>query len=126
MNLEDAELIAAAVLHKVDHTTHISIFPERAQLWEKLKVSDLLVTLCKCLKKVYLSIYTDCGRSRNWRSSNPVNEAIPRKIFILQINRVLFCNLIYTFSLLCMKFVQLDIHSLISSSFRLTFRVGCR
>ena len=56
-----------------------------------------------------------------------MNEAIPRKIFILQINGVLFCNLIYTFSLLCMKFVQLDIHSLISClPFRLTFRVGCR
>ena len=56
-----------------------------------------------------------------------MNEAIPRKIFTLQINGVLFCNLIYTFSLLCMKFVQLDIHSLISClPFRLTFRVGCR
>ena len=60
VNLEDAELIAA-ILYEVDHAAHISVFPERAQLWEKLKVSDLMVMLCKCLKKVYLSIYTDCG-----------------------------------------------------------------
>ena len=72
-------------------------------------------------------MYSVYSRSRNWRSSNPMNEAIPRKIFILQVNGVLFCNLIYTFSLLCMKFVQLDTHSLISClPFRLTFRVNCR
>ena len=55
----DTTDLVAAVLHQVDSEQHLHFFPQRLEVWEKLKISNLFQILCECFKKLYISIYTD-------------------------------------------------------------------
>lgn len=55
----DINDLVAAVLQQVDNEQHLRFFPERSEIWEKLKISNLFQTMCECFKKLYSSIYAD-------------------------------------------------------------------
>lgn len=55
----DSITLIASVLQQVDGEHHIHAFPERTEVWEKLKISDLLPVICKCYKQMYVALYKE-------------------------------------------------------------------
>ena len=46
-------------MQQVDSENHLRFFPQRKEAWDKLKISDSIVTICECLKNMYYCIYSD-------------------------------------------------------------------
>lgn len=57
----DQASLSAAVLQEVDRKYHLQVYPERSELWEKLKISDSFFLICECLKKLYVDTYESCS-----------------------------------------------------------------
>lgn len=57
INKVDKTELVACVLEHVDKELHIRSFQDRSIFWDKLKVSNMLVTICECLRELYESTY---------------------------------------------------------------------
>ena len=55
----------AAVLGEVDDQLHIATFSRRSEFWEKLKLTDLLASVCTSLEEIYVAVYTKCGKGKD-------------------------------------------------------------
>ena len=70
INKVDKSELVASVLEYVDKELHIHSFQERSTFWEKLKVSNILVTISECLRELYESTYISkfsAGREKRAR-----------------------------------------------------------
>ena len=61
INMVDKSELVAAVLERVDKELHIRSFQDRSMFWGKLKVFNMLVTICECLRELYESTYSNCS-----------------------------------------------------------------
>ena len=64
INKVDKSELIASVLEHVDKELHIRSFQDRLMFWERLKVSDMLMTVCECLKELYESTYSKCSTGK--------------------------------------------------------------
>jgi tRNA A37 N6-isopentenylltransferase MiaA len=61
----DSTALLASVLQQVDGEHHIHASPERTEVWEKLKISDLLPAICECSKQMYTDLYKEFAVGRD-------------------------------------------------------------
>ena len=64
INKVDKSELVASVLEYVDKELHVRSFEERIKFWGKLKVSNMVVTVCECLRALYVSTYSKCSTGK--------------------------------------------------------------